>query len=82
MRLKNIMLHIILEKKEEYKKILLDVLADNPSAIKLYENLGFIKTSDAKEDIGYGPDDIVYSYSMELNEEIDIDDEDGNGLKL
>ena len=82
-RIGSIMLKaVVLEQKEEYKKILLDVLADNPSAIKLYENLGFIKTSDAKEDIGYGPDDTVYSYSMEFNEEADIDDEDGTGIKM
>lgn len=80
-RIGSIMLKaVISEKKKVYKKILLDVLADNPSAIKLYENLGFRKTSDAKEDIGYGPDDIVYSYSMELDD--DIDDDDGKGMNL
>ncbi len=82
-RIGSIMLNAIMsEKKKEYRKILLDVLADNPSAIKLYENLGFRKTSDAKEDIGYGPNDLVYSYSMEFNEEADIDDEDGTGIKM
>ncbi len=70
---------VILSNKEIYKKILLDVLADNPSAIRLYENLGFRKTSEPKEDIGYGPDDIVYSYSMELDNE---KEENNNDFKL
>lgn len=33
-------------KKKNYKKIALDVLKDNPRAIKLYQNLGFIQSSE------------------------------------
>ena len=33
-------------KKKKYKEIVLDVLADNPRAIHLYQKMGFEKTSD------------------------------------
>ena len=80
-RIGSIMLkHVISERKKEYKKILLDVLADNPSAIKLYERLGFRKTSEAVPGIGYGPNHYVDQFSMELDD--DINDEDGNGMNL
>ena len=59
---------VVEEKKPFYRKLLLDVLADNPSAIKLYENLGFEITS-FYWDIGYGPGDYTETFSMELDNE-------------
>ena len=43
MHIGNIMLNYVIEiyKERLYKEIVLDVLANNPSAIKLYRNLGF-----------------------------------------
>ena len=43
MHIGNILLNYVIEvyKERLYKEIVLDVLADNPGAIKLYQNLGF-----------------------------------------
>lgn len=67
-RIGSIMLgHVIAENRDLYKKILLDVLSNNPSAIKLYQKLGFEITSPEVMGIGYGPGDFVGQYSMELD---------------
>ena len=44
----NYMLQYILDvyKKKLFKKVVLDVLTENPSAIKLYQNLGFEKFTE------------------------------------
>ena len=59
--------YVIKENRDLYKKILLDVLSNNPSAIKLYQKLGFEITSPEVMGIGYGPDNFVGQYSMELD---------------
>ncbi len=61
------MLNYVLEDvKEKYKKMISNVLTENPSAVRLYEKVGF-KITDEIEDIGYGPDHKVNSYSIELD---------------
>ncbi len=64
----SIMLEKVIEdNKNKYKKFLLDVLSENPSAIRLYEKMGFTFTSDEVMGLGYGPDSEVGQYSMELD---------------
>ena len=60
--------HVLKENLEIYKKILLDVLSNNPAAIRLYQNLGFKITSPEVMGIGSGPGDYVGQYSMEVEE--------------
>ena len=57
---------VIEEKKDFYRKLLLDVLANNPSAISVYKKAGF-EITDSYMDIGYGPNNYVAAYSMELD---------------
>lgn len=57
---------ILEEKKPYYRKFLLDCLKDNPSALRVYQKLGF-EITDFYMDIGYGPDNFTETYSMELD---------------
>ena len=59
--------YVIEDKKGEYHKFLLDVLSENPSAIKLYQRIGFEITSPETMGIGKGPNNQVGQYSMELD---------------
>ena len=59
--------YVIMENRELYRKILLDVLSNNASAIKLYQKLGFKLTSPEIMGIGYGPGNFFGQYSMEFD---------------
>ena len=61
------MQYVIEDNKQAYKKFLLDVLSDNPGAIKMYERVGFVTTSDKQPGIGKGSDNIAFQDSMELS---------------
>ena len=71
MHIGSIMMKNIIEiyKKQYFKEIVLDVLADNPGAVKLYQNMGFEQFSDIFE--GFNdpmlekPD--VFSMKLKLN---------------
>ena len=67
------MMNYVIEsyKKGLYNEIVLDVIADNPDAIKLYQNLGFEKFSEifaGFNNPGYDKPD-VFSMKLSVNEE-------------
>lgn len=61
------MQYVIEDNKKKYLKFLLDILHDNPGAIKMYKRVGFETTLEAQTGIGKGPEHTVLQDSMELN---------------
>lgn len=57
--------YILTENKPKYDKFILDVLAENPAAVKLYEKMGFVIT---EKNMGFKNDsEQIEEYRMELD---------------